>query len=174
MPPLSLLPLRCSFWLCAHGCSLAISSRGKTQVKTILCIDDYQPFLQRLAGVLEDEGYRSIVTSNPLRGVLIATTGRDVDLVVSDFVMPELSGAEVIQEIRRYRRYLPIVLLSGVERLPACGADRYLRKSAHWRSQLQQHLRQLLYGEAIDQSCNQTKRPNTDWRRHPIKRKLSA
>ena len=119
-------------------------------MKTILCIDDYQPFLQRLAGVLEDEGYRSIVTSNPLRGVLIATTGRDVDLVVSDFVMPALSGAEVIQEIRRYRTYLPIVMLSGVERLPDCGADSYLRKSADWQSQLPQHLRQLLYGEGIE------------------------
>jgi|ERR1035437_5355912 CheY-like chemotaxis protein len=89
--------------------------------KTILLVDDYEPVLQTLAATLEASGFRVIATTKPSDALLIATTGHDVDLVVTDFTMPEMSGGELVREIHRRRSYLPIVMLSGAE--PPCGSD---------------------------------------------------
>ena len=56
------------------------------------------------------------------------------DLVLTDETMPDMSGVELVREVRRVRPELPIVLMSGysgaqlTERARAAGAGEVLRK----------------------------------------------
>jgi CheY-like chemotaxis protein len=96
-------------------------------VKTILLIDDYEPVVVTLKAILEEQGFRVIATTKPTDGLLIATTGYDVDLVITDFTMPGMSGGELIAEIHKHRWDIPVIMLSAANP-PRCAADAYVVK----------------------------------------------
>src|SRR5258708_6554448 len=113
-------------------------------MSTILLIDDYEPCLVTLAQVLEGAGYAVLATSSAIHGLLLATTGRDIDLVITDFTMPEMSGGELIAELRRFFRFMPVILLSGGH-FPNCRADLHLAKGVAIE-ELLDHVSRLLRG----------------------------
>jgi len=72
-----------------------------------------------------------------------------VDLVITDFRMPNMDGVELIARIRQQRQDMPIILLSGfVEPLglteQSTGADIVLAKSAGEVAFLIRSVRRLL------------------------------
>ncbi len=69
----------------------------------ILCVDDYEPYLHLVVETLEDAGYKVFGTSDPCHGLLIATTGNDVRLVITDYILPYISGERLAIEIRKSR-----------------------------------------------------------------------
>ena len=114
---------------------------------TILVIDDYEPLLQMLAMKLEATGYQVIALSKPSDALLVATTGHDIDLVITDYTMPEMSGGELIAEIRRRRPEMPILILSGADHTP-CGENVFVSKAAAtWRRDLLEAITGLLGGD---------------------------
>jgi len=84
---------------------------------TILCVDDHEPALALLKFLLEAKGYEVILTTSPAKALIVATTGRDIQLVITDFTMPVMSGGELIQEIRRWRPEMPIILFTGASNI---------------------------------------------------------
>src|SRR5437868_3902316 len=86
---------------------------------TILCVDDHEPALALLKFLLEAKGYEVILTTSPAKALIVVTTGRDIQLVITDFTMPVMSGGELIQEIRRWRPEMPIILFTGASNI--CG-----------------------------------------------------
>jgi CheY-like chemotaxis protein len=75
-----------------------------------LCVDDYKPFLLMLAWTLQIQGYQVIAVTDQRQALVVATTGADVRLVITDFTMPHMSGEELIQEIHRWRPSCPIIM----------------------------------------------------------------
>jgi len=71
----------------------------------ILCVDDYGPYLRLIVGTLEDAGYKVFGTSDPCHGLLIATTGNDVRLVITDYFLPYIFGRATRN---RNSRVLPV------------------------------------------------------------------
>lgn len=65
----------------------------------VLCVDDEPRTLAALRRTLRREPYEIVVTSNPWQA-LSWVDSRDVSLVISDQRMPEMSGSEMISEIR--------------------------------------------------------------------------
>jgi CheY-like chemotaxis protein len=53
------------------------------------------------------------VTHNPTAALSSIDTGQPVDLVITDVMMPELTGPELAKAIRRRRPRVPIVYTSG-------------------------------------------------------------
>ena len=95
----------------------------------ILCVDDEQIPLILRKTVLEKLGY-SVVTANSGTEALEQLQTQRVDLVLTDMLMPGLSGAELAREIKQRMPTLPIILFSGVNEIPegASYADVFLSK----------------------------------------------
>jgi CheY-like chemotaxis protein len=111
----------------------------------ILCVDDYEPYLHLVVESLEDAGYKVFGTSDPCHGLLIATTGNDVRLVITDYILPYISGERLAIEIRKSRPWMPIMLLTLTdEDLTSGVCDLYLRKRFTRSPALLLHVADLL------------------------------
>ncbi|MGZ6017368.1 MAG: PAS domain S-box protein [Phenylobacterium sp.] len=84
---------------------------------TILAVDDDELVLTNTAAMLEDLGHRVIAA--PSAEVALARLDRDrVDLVITDYAMPHVTGLALAREIARRRPNLPVVLATGFADLP--------------------------------------------------------
>jgi len=115
----------------------------------ILCIDDNRHGRFARQSLLEDQGYEVVVACNGPEG-LEKFRGGKVDLVIVDYIMPEMNGAEVIQHIRKSNTRVPIILHSGYsERLALDekveGADAVLQKGPREIKELLETIHRLLH-----------------------------
>ncbi|EFK07806.1 response regulator receiver domain protein, partial [delta proteobacterium NaphS2] len=101
----------------------------------ILVVDDNLVVLKLLRHLLESQDYLVITAQNGVEALKLAST-EDPDMVVTDYVMPEMDGVALIKELKRRKetRNIPIMMLtakdeeeSELEGLDA-GADDYLTK----------------------------------------------
>jgi CheY-like chemotaxis protein len=88
-----------------------------TQNKTILCIDDDQDLLDGERAFLESFGYTVLTAASGRKGLELASA-YSVDVVIVDYVMPEMNGQELAAEIKRLRPHAPIIMLSGAGDVP--------------------------------------------------------
>ena len=114
----------------------------------ILLIDDNRQGLMARKSVLEEQGYSISTASCGEEGVEQFTTA-EFDLVVTDYKMPKMNGAEVIARIQVARPGTPVVLMSGmVDALGLneqnTGADVVLAKSSNEVSHLIRAVNRLL------------------------------
>src|SRR6267143_3943272 len=114
----------------------------------ILLVDDNPHGLVARRTVLEELGY-SIRTATNGEEALHQLSLHQVDLVITDFRMPNMDGVELISRIRKLRADMPVILLSGfVEPLglteQSTGADVVLSKSAGEVGFLVRSVRRLL------------------------------
>lgn len=84
---------------------------------TILCVDDEDVPLFLRKRVLEKSGYE-VITANSARQALAVLETRDVDLVLSDQLMPGMTGTQLAKIIKERRTSLPFILISGVNEMP--------------------------------------------------------
>jgi len=78
----------------------------------ILIIDDDDLIRQMLRDVLEREGYDVADASDGKQGLRVFMEN-PADMVVTDLVMPEKEGIEIIMELRRDFPELKIIAISG-------------------------------------------------------------
>jgi CheY-like chemotaxis protein len=95
----------------------------------ILCVDDEETPLVLRKLLLQKAGYE-VITARTAEEALRVASSSPVDLVLSDYLMPGISGTELAQEFKRRHPKLPFVLFSGVNEIPsdATVADRFLSK----------------------------------------------
>ncbi len=80
--------------------------------RTILCVDDDERALSIQKIMLETRGYRVLTCSDPCNAVAIVKSG-GIDLVLADLMMPHLSGAQLISQLKAVAPYMPALLFSG-------------------------------------------------------------
>ena len=87
---------------------------------TILIVEDDRSIRRYLEVILQRAGYCVISAADGLEAMKAALTSA-VDAVVTDAIMPHLSGYELCRFLRHHPRLsgLPVVLLSGFERADA-------------------------------------------------------
>lgn len=85
-------------------------------MKTILVVDDELSNAEVLALILEDEGYRVFTAVNGRHGLERVHDVRP-DLVLLDFMMPVMDGAEMGQRLRAAEatRHIKIVMCSSLD-----------------------------------------------------------
>lgn len=83
----------------------------------LLCVDDELNGLQLRKIILETKGYRVLVAASGAEGLKLFEEN-PVDLVVLDFLMPEMKGDEVADRMRQLKPRVPIVMLSAYYDLP--------------------------------------------------------
>lgn len=95
----------------------------------ILCVDDEETPLVLRKFLLQKAGYEVVTASSAEEALAIANSS-EVDLVLSDYLMPGTTGAELAYRFKLQHPNLPVVLLSGVNEIPtdASNADMFLSK----------------------------------------------
>lgn len=84
--------------------------------KTVLIVDDDPVNRMVLSGILGLHAYQVLEAGSGAEALdLILRTGRQVDLVILDVMMPRMSGFEVCQRLRQHfpRHALPILFLTA-------------------------------------------------------------
>ena len=80
---------------------------------------------------LEDEGYEVIEATNGRKGLEAARNGR-VDVIVTDFMMPDMDGMAMLRALREEGPLVPVIVASAVPRAQLNATDLpiacYLRK----------------------------------------------
>jgi len=100
----------------------------------VLIVNDDQVQLDLLGDLLEPEGYHTFLAPDAQRALEITSTVR-VDVVISDVVMPEMTGLELCRRLKQDpgTAAIPVLLVSAVRKEEAAllegfeaGADEYL------------------------------------------------
>ena len=83
--------------------------------KKILAIDDENDALLILKTTLTGEGYDVLTAANGMDGIAIARDEKP-DLIILDLLMPEMSGLEVLEELKSddTTGLIPVIIVSGV------------------------------------------------------------
>jgi PAS domain S-box-containing protein len=88
---------------------------GRGQGETILLIDDEPIVRTALQLLLQRAGYRVFPAGDGGAGIAeFERRGDEIALAISDMMLPDRSGVEVVHELRRRRPALPVIAISGL------------------------------------------------------------
>jgi PAS domain S-box-containing protein len=91
------------------------------EVPSILLVDDDDLVREVTASKLEEFGYKVLQASNGPSALLELEQENSLDLLILDFAMPGMNGAEVAHAARKRRPNLPLMFLTGYADLTALG-----------------------------------------------------
>jgi CheY-like chemotaxis protein len=96
---------------------------------TILCVDDEETPRTLRKLILQKQGYQ-VVTAASGAEALELLNRENFNLVLSDQMMPGMTGTELTKSVKAMRPTMPVILISGVNEIPedANYADRFISK----------------------------------------------
>lgn len=102
---------------------------GRAMTRTILVADDEEFIVDLLATLLEEETFR-VVRAYDGEQALRAAQRERPDLIITDVMMPKLTGVELARRLRAGSGLPqpPIILMSAVRPPPAIPDTHYLAK----------------------------------------------
>jgi PAS domain S-box-containing protein len=122
---------------------LPVQKAGRSAV--ILFVDDDPLIAMSTTEMLEDLGHRVIGANSGSHALDILKSGQKIDLLVTDHVMPGMTGMELAAASRKLRPSLPVLLATGYAELPE-GVHLDLPRLAkpYHQDQLRERLNQML------------------------------
>lgn len=98
----------------SHAPSHAPSEAAPEACETILLVEDEPAILRVCRRLLERQGYRVLTAGLPSNALQIAASHPDqIDLVIVDVVMPEMSGSDLAERLRTLKPGLRALFMSG-------------------------------------------------------------
>ena len=104
----------------AHGSVFASIKEYATRRKAaprrplrILVVDDEEPIRRFVERALRDAGYVTITASDGVEALAIAQKEGPFDLVVTDLMMPGMTGDELARRLRQDEPTLKVLYLTG-------------------------------------------------------------
>lgn len=86
----------------------------------ILIVDDMEPMRRAVRGILRELGYQNVVDASSVNQAIQvletgAAVGRDIQLILSDWMMPGRTGLEFLKFVRATEPYtkLPFILVTS-------------------------------------------------------------
>jgi DNA-binding NtrC family response regulator len=87
---------------------------SEDNARTILLVEDEESVRNVTRRILERAGYRVLVAATPTDAMrLVGEHRTDIDLLVSDLVMPEMGGQELASHIAEVLPALRVLFMSG-------------------------------------------------------------
>jgi CheY-like chemotaxis protein len=80
---------------------------------TILVVDDEPAVLEYAAEVLEGCGYSVLKTADGANALVLLRSNRQIDLLFTDLVMPEIDGIELVRRARAELPDLKVLFTTG-------------------------------------------------------------
>lgn len=106
--------------------------------KRILVVDDTEIFVIAMKGILENEGFEVLTAKDGLGAIQVVKHELpNLDLVLLDLLLPQMTGFEVLKQIREGKlgKDLPVLVVTGVfkkaaqiDQLRQLGATGYMTK----------------------------------------------
>lgn len=99
----------------------------------IFVVDDEESMCSFMAIMLRKEGYKVETTQNP-RSAVNAICAGSYDLVIADMMMPEMSGLELLTEVKKRKEGQPIIVMTAFASVESAieamklGASDYISK----------------------------------------------
>jgi len=123
----------------------ALLTQGVKRSAVILFVDDDPLIAMSTIEMLEDLGHHVIGANSGLHALDILRSEQPIDLMMTDHVMPGMTGVELAAATREVRPLLPILLATGYAELPD-GAQLDLPRLAkpYHQDQLRERLDQML------------------------------
>ena len=111
----------------------AATASAPPGVRRVLIIDD-EPAVLRVLGLLLERNGFSVASASNARDGLALLAEKGFDVVLTDIIMPELSGVDFLKELRRHDLDVPVILMTAGATLDSAldaieyGAQQYLLK----------------------------------------------
>ena len=86
--------------------------------KHLLSIDDDAETLRQRALLLESSGYAVVSTQSGQEALRLLASGTQIDLVLVDYMMPEMRGDELARHVKEQYPKLPVIAVSAANELP--------------------------------------------------------
>lgn len=113
--------------------------------ETILVVEDRQDVRELTRDILEENGYRVIEARDPNEALAIAEHhGAPINLLLTDLVMPQMSGLDLAKRLRTLRPDMRVLYMSGFVTSGAFAAE--LVKKPFKPDALAQKVREVLDG----------------------------
>jgi two-component system, NtrC family, response regulator HydG len=87
----------------------------------VLLVEDDQALARMCAKLIRRHGHLPVVAFSCEEAVRIVSESDDIDVVVSDVQMPEMTGIHLLSWLRRMKNTLPVILMTGYGHLIGAG-----------------------------------------------------
>lgn len=84
--------------------------------KIILCVDDNEQDLSVLKFLLITKGYKVVSASNGNEAIGLFGA-HQVDLVLADHAMPQMTGGQLVDRLKKMAPHVPMILLGDPQRM---------------------------------------------------------
>lgn len=123
----------------------AASAEGLTGDQTILIVDDEDLLLTMGQMILSEFGYQ-VLTANDGRKALelFRKPGPKIDLVITDLVMPNMSGRELIESLRKLAPGIRVLCTSGYDRGAQLPSEPFYLQKPYTSQQLLTAVKEVL------------------------------
>jgi CheY-like chemotaxis protein len=116
--------------------------------KCILCVDDNEQILSVRKFLLETRGYRVVTAASAHEALDLIqnSTPGSFDLLLSDLVMPQMDGNELVRRAKQLHSGLPAMIVSGTVNAfdRASAADVFLPKGGCSPAEILERVRVLV------------------------------
>lgn len=128
-----------------------IANSGNGSQKKILLIEDEEVFVEMFGKKLENDGFAVTYARNGAWGVKEAMKNK-FDLIITDMVMPAMSGEEIIEKLKMEEetKNIPIIVLSAsaddesAQKVKEKGIEDFIVKTKIVPSDLSKRIKEIL------------------------------
>lgn len=80
---------------------------------TILVVDDEPNIRRVLEAVLTKDGHTVLTAENGKKGLEVLTSVKSVDVLISDLIMPDINGVELLASAKKLNPNLPVLMITA-------------------------------------------------------------
>ena len=130
--------------------TIAPMSESRGGNETVLLAEDESSYRNLIHEVLTNKGYKVLVAKDGKEATNILSGASNVDLLLTDSVMPSAAGAILVKEAKKQFPDIKIIMMSGYTdrtlEIETVAADLFLQKP-FTPSELLAQVRQILDGQ---------------------------
>ena len=114
----------------------------------VLIVDDDASVRETVAEMVDSLGFSVIAAESGHQALELLAAEPRIDLVITDFAMPELNGAEVARRVRQARPGLPVIFVTGFADIESLRGEEWVLQKPFRRDGLAAKLRLAIPGQA--------------------------
>lgn len=116
---------------------------------TVLIVDDEVDYLELIKERVGSWGYE-VITATAGKEALAIIKKKHPDIVILDYLMPNMNGTEVLRQIRKFDKHLPVIMftayadMKNIKIAQELRASAFIPKLSAYSSDIQETLRSAL------------------------------